>query len=445
MIKFLVTGQQLQIVTPVVVADSHNYITAKFTFETDDWADTYKWAHFTLDNDTYHVPIYNDQIYANQQVDLTAGTWLVYLTGNELVDGVTVTRITTNSEPLFVEGTQTESPFPSITPTFEEVLAAQLADTKDKMDDLQQAAEDGDFNGATFTPSVNEDGVISWTNDKGLDNPTQRNIKGPKGDPGTTFNIKGFYDTYADMTSAVSDPSANDCYGVGTASPYTFYAWDDTNEEWVNIGQVLGAAAGFGSAYATVASGEGTPTCSVTLSGPDTEKVFTFAFTNLQGHTPVKGTDYFTEADIAQMVLDVIQAININDINGIPDPATKTGGQFLKYNGGSWVASDVPYPVTTINGLTGDIITRLIFSNTEVAPTDFSLQTSPTYADYPYVAAITLTGVEATMFPEVVFPVSAAITGNYAPVAHSGEGTVSIFASEVPSSAFTIPTIICWG
>ena len=41
-------------------------------------------------------------------------------------------------------------------------------------------------NGATFTPSVSEDGIISWTNDKGLENPTSVNIKGPKGDTGAT-------------------------------------------------------------------------------------------------------------------------------------------------------------------------------------------------------------------------------------------------------------------
>ena len=39
-------------------------------------------------------------------------------------------------------------------------------------------------NGATFTPSVSEDGVLSWTNDRELDNPAPVNIKGPKGDPG---------------------------------------------------------------------------------------------------------------------------------------------------------------------------------------------------------------------------------------------------------------------
>lgn len=40
--------------------------------------------------------------------------------------------------------------------------------------------------GATFTPSVSEDGVISWTNDRELPNPAPVNIKGEKGDKGDT-------------------------------------------------------------------------------------------------------------------------------------------------------------------------------------------------------------------------------------------------------------------
>ena len=41
-------------------------------------------------------------------------------------------------------------------------------------------------NGATFTPSVDDSGNLSWTNDKGLPNPDPVNIKGPKGDTGAT-------------------------------------------------------------------------------------------------------------------------------------------------------------------------------------------------------------------------------------------------------------------
>lgn len=49
---------------------------------------------------------------------------------------------------------------------------------------------DGDYewgdgvDGTTFTPSVSEDGIISWTNDGGKENPAPVNIKGPKGDSG---------------------------------------------------------------------------------------------------------------------------------------------------------------------------------------------------------------------------------------------------------------------
>lgn len=38
--------------------------------------------------------------------------------------------------------------------------------------------------GATFTPDVSDEGIISWTNDKGLPNPASKNIKGPQGNSG---------------------------------------------------------------------------------------------------------------------------------------------------------------------------------------------------------------------------------------------------------------------
>ena len=80
--------------------------------------------------------------------------------------------------------------------------------------------------GVTFTPSVNESGEISWTNDGDKENPDPVNIMGP-----------------------------------------------------------TGAAAGFGTVTATAdnTSSE-TPSVDVQSSGPDTAKNFTFAFTGLKGN-----------------------------------------------------------------------------------------------------------------------------------------------------------------
>ena len=50
-----------------------------------------------------------------------------------------------------------------------------------------------------------------------------------------------------------------------------------------------GDAAGFGTPTASVDSNVGTPSVTVTSSGPDTAKVFDFAFKNLKGATGAKG------------------------------------------------------------------------------------------------------------------------------------------------------------
>lgn len=44
--------------------------------------------------------------------------------------------------------------------------------------------------GATFTPEVSPEGMISWTNDKGLPDPKPANIKGQKGDTGLAATVQ---------------------------------------------------------------------------------------------------------------------------------------------------------------------------------------------------------------------------------------------------------------
>ena len=83
----------------------------------------------------------------------------------------------------------------------------------------------------------------------------------------------------------------------------------------------------------------------------------------------------------------------------------------------------------------------LIFTNKAVEASAWA--SSPTYPAFPYAAVIDCTGVTADYFPEVTFGVNEATGGSYAPVAHSGSGTVTIFAAGKPSGTITIPSIKC--
>jgi len=63
-----------------------------------------------------------------------------------------------------------------------------------------------------------------------------------------------------------------------------------------------------------------------------------------------------------------------------------------------------------------------------------------TYSDYPYRAAIPITGLTADDIPEVVFDVPEATSGDYAPVATSYNGGIYIYSAV--NTAITIPTIV---
>ena len=82
-----------------------------------------------------------------------------------------------------------------------------------------------------------------------------------------------------------------------------------------------------------------------------------------------------------------------------------------------------------------------IFSGVSVAASAWGSDT--TYAAYPYAASIACSGVTANHVPEVAFGAVEAASGNYAPVALSGSGTVKIYAAVKPTAAITIQSITC--
>lgn len=100
--------------------------------------------------------------------------------------------------------------------------------------------------GATFTPSVDSAGNLSWTNNKGLTNPPTVNIKGPKGDKGdagsgggSTGGGKVIASVSADMGGIIfgamswppMSPNTIYVYDSGTILKHlTVYEFEDTSE-----------------------------------------------------------------------------------------------------------------------------------------------------------------------------------------------------------------------
>lgn len=88
--------------------------------------------------------------------------------------------------------TNTEQGYVTPKAVYDYVGALTSLNTTDKtsivnaINELVNSAGTPGEDGATFTPSVDDSGNLSWTNDKGLPNPDPVNIKGPKGDTGDT-------------------------------------------------------------------------------------------------------------------------------------------------------------------------------------------------------------------------------------------------------------------
>lgn len=119
------------------------------------------------------------------------------------------------------------------------------------------AGEDGGY----YEPSVDASGNLSWTASKtGMPAVEGANIRGPQGPAGA----QGPQGEIGPQGPAGADGAA------GAQGP-------------------AGAAAGFGNPTATVDAETGTPSVTVTASGPDTAKVFAFAFHNLKGEPGAAG------------------------------------------------------------------------------------------------------------------------------------------------------------
>lgn len=81
-------------------------------------------------------------------------------------------------------------------------------------------------------------------------------------------------------------------------------------------------------------------------------------------------------------------------------------------------------------------------SNIDIAISAWATDPEGTSSDFPLRASIPLTGVTTAMFPEVVFSVADAMSGNFAPISKCGDNVVYIYAAETPESIITIQSVM---
>ena len=218
MIEFYVSGQTLRVYTPVIAADTLNYLTAKVWFLSDDWAGYTRWLHFRkgegVGTEVYDLILDgNDSITEDKGLNLTTGEWTVYLSGNR--EG---SRLTTAPVILTVkESGLVDAPLHAMPLSVAEQISNDASAALACAREVQAAAEAGLFNGRD----------------------------------GTSFVIEGYYDSAEALAEAVPLPTTGAAYGVGAEPPYEIYIWDAVNSQWRNNGSIQGAKGSTGAQGAT--------------------------------------------------------------------------------------------------------------------------------------------------------------------------------------------------
>lgn len=114
---------------------------------------------------------------------------------------------------------------------------------------LKKDVELGNFDGATFTPQINENGDLSWSNNKGLVNPQTINIRGPegkegkKGEQGEPFRISKTYPSVEAMQSDFENMPIDSYVMIATSIEIEDNAklYYRAETEWVYITDFSGA------------------------------------------------------------------------------------------------------------------------------------------------------------------------------------------------------------
>ena len=173
---------------------------------------------------------------------------------------------------------------------------------------------------------------------------------------------EGFQEVGATIDGNVGTPSVGVSYANGVLS-FDFHNMKGTQ----GVPGPTGPAAGFGTPTATVDGNVGTPGVSVSASGPDTAKVFSFAFTNLkgdQGDQGIQGPEGPEGPTGPAGVTSVVATVDNTTGNPTCTVSLNAGVLTLAFTGLKGAQGDtgssVAYPFTIVNNLTTDDATQAL-------------------------------------------------------------------------------------
>jgi hypothetical protein len=204
----------------------------------------------------------------------------------------------------------------------------------------------GEYNGATFIPGMSAEGVLSWTNDKGLPNPASVNIKGADGlsvelrlsDAYLQWRpVGGAWQNLVALSAITGPAGENGTDGQNpTISIGTVTRAETTSEASATLtgtypAYVLNLVLPKGDTGATGATGptgpKGDDGVSPTISVSKSGKITTITIVDAEGsHTATinDGADGSGAGDMLAATYDT-------DGDGIVDDAEKLGGQLPSY------------------------------------------------------------------------------------------------------------------
>lgn len=177
-IEFEIDGMRLTRTSDAYVTEgSKNFVQLLFTFS-DDWDGIDKYALFARDNKTYEVAIVDGKCIVPYECARTSGQFQLTVVGKETAGDVIAT---TSDKAVRVSSNEfEENPTGSETRLTNTFLVDTLAKVKEYADKAKEYSESVNV----FIPSVDADGVMTWTNKAGLANPAPVNVKGERGEQG---------------------------------------------------------------------------------------------------------------------------------------------------------------------------------------------------------------------------------------------------------------------